>query len=495
MTTPKPRAAIYARISHDKTGEGLGVERQIARCRQRAVADGYEVAGEPLRDDSLSAWKANVERSGYNEVLRLLRTGAVDRVYVYSTDRLIRRTRDLLDVLDACTAGGAAVVALTGEGVDPASPNGKLIATVLGAVAEQESDLKAARIRAAYEQRAASGRPKTGGRRMFGYEVDGATPREAEAELIRDAAAAIIGGAALRSIATDWNARGFTSTLSKPIKPQMVRELLTNPYIAGMSTWNPADKDGRRLLRNRTVVANGTWTPIIDRATWERVNVVLRDPKRATNRVGNTPKRLLSGLLECQCGDPMYHRTRKRKDGSSHSYYGCKKTRKLDPNAGRTHVSIGADDADDAITRLILARLRRPDIMDAIARMSVDDAAAARVGALVGERAEALSRRDELEAAVAAGDLPVAVFTRTSALIAEQLEKIDADLAASSAAATSPLAGLAAEPDLDAWWGAADLHKRRAVVGSLVAVAVGPGTHGAKKFDPSRLHVKWKVVA
>lgn len=35
------RAVIYARISLDKSGEGVGVERQIESCRKKAASDGY----------------------------------------------------------------------------------------------------------------------------------------------------------------------------------------------------------------------------------------------------------------------------------------------------------------------------------------------------------------------------------------------------------------------------------------------------------------------
>src|SRR3954447_6662012 len=39
-------AAIYARISSDQTGEGLGVQRQLEDCRRLALERGWTVAGE-----------------------------------------------------------------------------------------------------------------------------------------------------------------------------------------------------------------------------------------------------------------------------------------------------------------------------------------------------------------------------------------------------------------------------------------------------------------
>ena len=45
------RAAIYARISRDVTGEGLGVERQLADCRALASERGWAVAEEYVDND------------------------------------------------------------------------------------------------------------------------------------------------------------------------------------------------------------------------------------------------------------------------------------------------------------------------------------------------------------------------------------------------------------------------------------------------------------
>ena len=33
--------------------------------------------------------------------------------------------------------------------------------------------------------------------------------------------------------------------------------------------------------------------------------------------------------------------------------------------------------------------------------------------------------------------------------------------------------------------------RRRRIVDHLVTIAVGPGRHGAKKYDPARLRVTW----
>ncbi|HEY2043523.1 MAG TPA: recombinase family protein, partial [Jatrophihabitans sp.] len=49
------RAAIYARVSLDATGEGLAVERQQEACQALAVARGWTVV-ETIVDNSISAY-------------------------------------------------------------------------------------------------------------------------------------------------------------------------------------------------------------------------------------------------------------------------------------------------------------------------------------------------------------------------------------------------------------------------------------------------------
>lgn len=49
------RAGIYARISSDRPGDGLGVARQIEDCERLAERKGWRVV-EQYVDDDVSAW-------------------------------------------------------------------------------------------------------------------------------------------------------------------------------------------------------------------------------------------------------------------------------------------------------------------------------------------------------------------------------------------------------------------------------------------------------
>ncbi len=66
--------AIYARISQDRTGEELGVKRQLADCRTEAERRGWTVADEYV-DDDISAYSGK-QRPEYERMRPAWPTGA-----------------------------------------------------------------------------------------------------------------------------------------------------------------------------------------------------------------------------------------------------------------------------------------------------------------------------------------------------------------------------------------------------------------------------------
>jgi site-specific DNA recombinase len=73
-------AAIYARISQDRTGEALGTRRQVADCQAEAERRGWPVA-EVYVDDDISAYSGK-HRPAYARMLDDIRDGRIDAVIV-----------------------------------------------------------------------------------------------------------------------------------------------------------------------------------------------------------------------------------------------------------------------------------------------------------------------------------------------------------------------------------------------------------------------------
>lgn len=387
--TTTQRAAIYARISLDKQEEA-GVKRQIHLATKQAEADEAEIVA-TFVDNNVSAFSGEY-RPEYDKLIHAIENREIDVVYIYALDRLTRRTKDTLALFELCEKHNVTVKANRGYNIDPSDPASRLTIVILGLIAEQESIDRAARIRAAYEDRARTGRPKTGGRRMFGYETDAVTVIDEEAQAILDAAAMIIAGKTLReTVRKIFHARGLTATTGRPMTAPTLRDILLNPRVRGLSTFNPIDPDtGYRLIKDRQVVGRGTWPAIIDEATGEKLDAVLRDPSRRVSHSGNAPRYFLASVLTCTCGDPMYARSRRNKAGDPRRYYTCKRS-----EPGGTHVSIGAE-VDDLIEAVILKRMAQPDAIEALqqALSPEDDGLTEQLQDLTGERNALLARRE-----------------------------------------------------------------------------------------------------
>ncbi|HKF88220.1 MAG TPA: recombinase family protein, partial [Propionibacteriaceae bacterium] len=146
----------YCRISKDKTGAGLGVERQAADCRDLATKLGL---GEPdvISDNDLSAYSGK-PRPGYEQLKQGIREGRWTTLLVWHVDRLCRSVRDLEDVVDLVN-GRVTVHCAKGGEIDLETPEGRLQARMLGTLARYESEHRSDRVRRALAQAAENGKP------------------------------------------------------------------------------------------------------------------------------------------------------------------------------------------------------------------------------------------------------------------------------------------------------------------------------------------------
>ena len=144
------RAAIYARISSDRTGAGLGVERQIEQCRELARRLNLEVV-EVFTDNDISAYSGK-RRPGYEKLLEAIRCGDIDAVLCWHTDRLTRRMKDLSDYVEACQARKVITHTVQSGHLDLSTADGLLHASLGVVIAAHESQHKGERIRAQKRQ-------------------------------------------------------------------------------------------------------------------------------------------------------------------------------------------------------------------------------------------------------------------------------------------------------------------------------------------------------
>jgi DNA invertase Pin-like site-specific DNA recombinase len=148
----EPKVAIYARVSTVNHGQDVIV--QTRELRQFAEARGWTIAGEYL-DAGVSGAKDS--RPELNRLMADAHKRRFDVVVVWKFDRFARSVSHLLRALETFNALGIAFVSLS-EQMDTTTPTGKMVFTVLGAVAELERSLTAERVRAGLRNAKAKGK-------------------------------------------------------------------------------------------------------------------------------------------------------------------------------------------------------------------------------------------------------------------------------------------------------------------------------------------------
>src|SRR5439155_1000751 len=218
MAVTAVRAGVYARISSDREGDGLGVARQIEDCERLAERKGWRVV-ERYVDDDVSAWSGK-RRPECARSLADLAAGSINGFLVYDLDRLHRQPSELEAFIEMCARLRLTNVASVSGDIDLTTSDGQFQARILGAVAKKESDDKSRRIRRKHEEIAANGRVSGGGSRPYGYDADKLTVRPAEAAIVAECAKRLLAGEPVRSIAADLNARGVPTSTGGKWSPQ-----------------------------------------------------------------------------------------------------------------------------------------------------------------------------------------------------------------------------------------------------------------------------------
>src|SRR5246500_4208819 len=146
------RAAIYARVSTINNGQDPRVQTREIReyCERR----GWQIAGEYV-DAGISGAKDS--RPELNKLMADAHRRRFDCVVVWKFDRFARSVSHLLRALETFKAQGIEFVSFS-EQMDTSRPAGKMVFTVLGAVAELERSLIVERVKAGLRNARAKGK-------------------------------------------------------------------------------------------------------------------------------------------------------------------------------------------------------------------------------------------------------------------------------------------------------------------------------------------------
>src|SRR5260370_918959 len=152
MTNSIQRVALYARVS---TSNGQqDPEMQLRELREYADRRGWQIA-EVYTDAGVSGAKDS--RPALNRLMSDAQKRRIDAVLVWKLDRFGRSLRHLVNALAELEALGVAFVSLR-DNLDLATPSGRLMFQIIGAMAEFERSLIQERVKAGLRNAKAKGK-------------------------------------------------------------------------------------------------------------------------------------------------------------------------------------------------------------------------------------------------------------------------------------------------------------------------------------------------
>ncbi|MFJ7234580.1 recombinase family protein [Streptomyces tendae] len=295
MTKPK-RVGIYVRISKDRKGQELGIQRQEKACRELCERMGWGVLKVYPENDVSASTTSKRRRPQYTEMLRDARDGFIDGIVVYSIDRLTRRISELTSFLEEQKEHGFAFA--TTEGEDTATANGRMILTIKGAVAQQETERMSERVNNSLLQRREQGKPHAGGKRQFGFEEGSyfKALNEGEARLIREGYRILMSRKPKTpgDVARYWNSEGSTTPQGGAWTIQSVKRVYRSERTGGIVTYKGQD------------IGDSIYGAPLTRAQWENVQTLLDSRATPAAKGSGKRKHVYSGFLRCgHCGSAM----------------------------------------------------------------------------------------------------------------------------------------------------------------------------------------------
>lgn len=368
---------LYTRVSTSMQVDGYSLDAQKDKLRKYAEFQNMLVAGEYC-DEGKSG--KNIE--GRPEFLRMLRDiesgkDGVSFVLVFKLSRFGRNAADVLTSLQRMQDFGVNLICVE-DGIDSSKDSGKLMISVLSAVAEIERENILVQTMEGRRQKAREGK-WNGGFAPYGYKLEEGQLfiNGEEAEVVRIIFDKYIHTTMGSKKIADWlNAHGYFKTCRYNGK----QEAFTSPFLIGVID-NPIYCGklayGRRRsekipgTRNqyRTVKTNDYMLheAIISEEDWlaaqkQRENTSIRQPK--THSLEH--EHVLSSLLKCPvCGSGMYGNVnrKKKKDGTyyrDYFYYACKHRLHVDGKRCDYHHQWGEEIIDGAVEEIIHKLVNTP---------------------------------------------------------------------------------------------------------------------------------------
>ncbi|QSO45944.1 recombinase family protein [Alicyclobacillus mengziensis] len=376
------RTASYIRVSTDYDAQKYSPDHQLAACREYAEDYDLHILDDCVYND---AGSSATEMEHRTEVQRLLKDARQGKFDVVIFTAISRFARDLVDALTMRKTlekvYGVRIISIE-EGYDTAveGRNSEMVFTVHAMLAANKSQEMSKALKRGLRQSAKRGR-HVGNVAPYGYTKTASkklVPNPVEARVIKDIFEMYLSGKGSRSIAEELNRRSVP-TASRARKNQLkmwqastVNAILHNEvYIGNLisSRWEmvsdfrqsrlankPVKKQAQREKKDWVIIENAH-DPIIDRETFQRVQLVLE--QKSTNKGLRRTSNLLAGMMICEeCRGAMIVSGHQSQKGRTYKYVVCAATRRIGKSACTNHTSTKYDEllADILQTLSIFAR-------------------------------------------------------------------------------------------------------------------------------------------
>jgi len=210
---PNTVAVGYVRVSTDEQArEGVSIAAQRSRVRAYAEAKGL-VLVDVLSDAGRSG--KSLDRPALQDLLARCKRGMVGHVIVWRLDRLTRRTRHLLALVEDLFLARGIELHSVSESLDTSTPHGRFVLTLFGGLAQMERELVGDRTRAALAYKRQQHQPTS--HPPLGFRANG--PRERmvpvpeELAVVRSILRRYRAGDTYAGIARKLNAEGVPTKL------------------------------------------------------------------------------------------------------------------------------------------------------------------------------------------------------------------------------------------------------------------------------------------
>lgn len=316
---------IWIRVSTEDQAKGDSPQNHQTRARLYAELKKWNIVD--IYDLSGVSGKSVIEHPETRRMLQDVASGKIQALIFSKLARLVRNVKELLEISEHFEKHKANLVSLD-ESIDTSTPAGRLLFTVIGALAQWEREEISSRVSASIPVRAKLGKP-TGGRGPLGYRWVNKqlVPNPEEAPVVQRAFELFFEKKKLMPTCNALTEEGLRAKKSR-FRPVTLKRILTDPTYKGLKRANYTRSKGNKkswILKPESDWVYHQVEPVVSPELWNSVNNIIKNWQvKYQKHVPRESKYPFGGLLVCECGAKMYVH---RYSGMEINRYVCQKCR------------------------------------------------------------------------------------------------------------------------------------------------------------------------